>query len=241
MSRLGDRLTVGRLALNQVMEVQVLLPELWRETACPKFTHTPGQLLLVATPGSEPGGRWFDSNPRNFEGSTTEVIRPDEEPVLKTGGGLAPLVGSSPTASAGDWLVLRSPRSKRSLSPLQIEQRAHRPAGRRRPRKPETRVRIPVGPLDTWSCGLEAKAALLQSDDRWFESTQDYLRNRRISRSGTPMAERFGLNQQPSTLAWAASGRRAVEDLNAAGLTPALSTVWIGQLGSLGNRQTTPA
>jgi hypothetical protein len=24
----------------------------------------PGQLLLVATPGSEPGGRWFDSNPR---------------------------------------------------------------------------------------------------------------------------------------------------------------------------------
>ena len=30
----------------------------------------------------------------------TEVIRPDEEPVLKTGGGLAPLVGSSPTASA---------------------------------------------------------------------------------------------------------------------------------------------
>jgi hypothetical protein len=30
----------------------------------------------------------------------TEVIRPDEEPVLKTGGGYAPLVGSSPTASA---------------------------------------------------------------------------------------------------------------------------------------------
>src|SRR5258708_13017570 len=25
-----------------------------------------GWLLLVATPGSEPGGRWFDSNPRNF-------------------------------------------------------------------------------------------------------------------------------------------------------------------------------
>ena len=30
----------------------------------------------------------------------TEVIRPDEEPVLKTGGGQKPLVGSSPTASA---------------------------------------------------------------------------------------------------------------------------------------------
>ena len=29
-----------------------------------------------------------------------EVIRPDEEPVLKTGGGVQPLVGSSLTASA---------------------------------------------------------------------------------------------------------------------------------------------
>jgi hypothetical protein len=29
------------------------------------ISHTPGQLLLVVTPGSEPGGRWFDSNPRN--------------------------------------------------------------------------------------------------------------------------------------------------------------------------------
>ena len=29
-----------------------------------------------------------------------EVIRPDEEPVLKTGGGFESLVGSSPTASA---------------------------------------------------------------------------------------------------------------------------------------------
>ncbi len=36
--------------------------------------------------------------------SQTEVIRPDEEPVLKTGGGEQPLVGSSPTASAsGSW------------------------------------------------------------------------------------------------------------------------------------------
>ncbi len=25
----------------------------------------PGQLLPVVTPGSEPGGRWFDSNPRS--------------------------------------------------------------------------------------------------------------------------------------------------------------------------------
>jgi hypothetical protein len=52
-------------------------------------------LLLVVTPGSEPGGRWFDSNPRNF----TEVIRPDEEPVLKTGAGNT-VASSSLAASA---------------------------------------------------------------------------------------------------------------------------------------------
>lgn len=38
-------------------------------------------LLLAATPDSESGGRWFDSNSRNF---CTEGIRPDEETVLKT-------------------------------------------------------------------------------------------------------------------------------------------------------------
>ena len=43
-------------------------------------------MLLVVTPGSEPGGRWFDSNPRSLI-ECTEVIRPDEEPVLKTGDG----------------------------------------------------------------------------------------------------------------------------------------------------------
>ena len=40
-----------------------------------------------AIPGSEPGGRWFDFNSRSF----TEVIRQDEEPVLKTGGGASRL------------------------------------------------------------------------------------------------------------------------------------------------------
>jgi hypothetical protein len=46
----------------------------------------PGQLLLVVTPGSEPGGRWFDSNPRNLEESQTwKSSGLDEEPVLKTG------------------------------------------------------------------------------------------------------------------------------------------------------------
>src|SRR3954452_6180376 len=61
---------------------------------------SPGQLLTVVTPRPERGGRWFESSPRNSGSSLTEAIRPDEGPVLKTGVGLGPLVGSSPTASA---------------------------------------------------------------------------------------------------------------------------------------------
>jgi hypothetical protein len=55
---IGDRSMAGRLALNQEMRVQFLLPEL-------HGLITPGQLLLVVTLGSEPRGRWFDSSPRN--------------------------------------------------------------------------------------------------------------------------------------------------------------------------------
>jgi hypothetical protein len=55
-----------------------------RAEARASFTvNDAGQLLLVVTPGSEPGSRWFVSNSRSLQ---TEVIRPDEEPVLKTGG-----------------------------------------------------------------------------------------------------------------------------------------------------------
>jgi hypothetical protein len=50
------------------------------------FGEDPGQLLLVVTPRSERGGRWFDSSPRNSV-TTTEANRPDQGPVLKTGGG----------------------------------------------------------------------------------------------------------------------------------------------------------
>ena len=84
---IGDRLTVGRLALNQVDGGSSPSPRTCTGTLSRRTTD-PGQLLLVVTPGSEPGGRWFDSNPRNFA-IDTEVIRPDEEPVLKTGGGRA--------------------------------------------------------------------------------------------------------------------------------------------------------
>ena len=55
-----------------------------------------------------------------------EAIRTAEEPAWKAGGGIWPLVGSSPTASAS-W--------------------GHGPTGRRRSCKPEIRVRFPVSPL----------------------------------------------------------------------------------------------
>jgi hypothetical protein len=40
------------------------------------------------------------------------------------------------------------------------------------------------------SCGLAAKAAPLQGDDRWFESTQDHSDNAQVRQ----LAERLGLN-----------------------------------------------
>src|SRR5262245_10574650 len=92
---------------------------------------------------------------------------------------------------------------------------AHRPTGRRRLRTPKIRVQLSVSPLvgglrleatgfrfGAWhavllmpqvshlfqSRGLVAKAALLQSDDRWFESTRDY------SPRYANLVERLGLN-----------------------------------------------
>ena len=46
--------------------------------------NIPGSSLLVVMPGFEPGVRRFDSYLRSLQ---KEVIRLDEEPVLKTGGG----------------------------------------------------------------------------------------------------------------------------------------------------------
>src|SRR3954451_9601798 len=54
---LGNRLTVGHLPLKQE-----------RGGSSPP-SRTPGQLLLVVTPRSERGGRWFDSSPRNSSSS----------------------------------------------------------------------------------------------------------------------------------------------------------------------------
>ena len=63
---IGDRLMAGCLTLKQAMEVRILLPEPFGDRGSQFGENTAGWLLLVATPGSDPGGRWFDSNPRNF-------------------------------------------------------------------------------------------------------------------------------------------------------------------------------
>ena len=72
---IGDRLMVGCLLLNQAMEVQILLPEPFGRCESPMADMTAGWLLLVATPGSDPGGRWFDSNPRNLDEKATRPLR----------------------------------------------------------------------------------------------------------------------------------------------------------------------
>ena len=83
---------------------------------------------------------------------STEVIRLDEESVLKTGGGAMSLVSSSLTASA------------------RTHARAHRPTGRRQLRKLEIRVRFSVSPLK-WKVagygwpGRSAKAVLARRDE----------------------------------------------------------------------------
>ena len=59
----------------------------------------PGQLLLVVTPGSEPGGRWFDSNPRNFFDRRKPSGRM-RNLFGRQAAAKKPLAGSSPAASA---------------------------------------------------------------------------------------------------------------------------------------------
>mgnify|MGYP000876025761 CR=1 FL=1 len=76
--------------------------------------------------------------------SRTEVIRPpDEEPVLKTGGGQCRL-----------WV--RVPR---------LPLRGHGPTGRRRLRKPEIRVRFPVTPLQQYSPVVQRQRHLVHTQE----------------------------------------------------------------------------
>ena len=100
-----------------------------------------------------------------------EVIRPDEEPVLKTG--------------AANHRCGFESHGFRSREPTT---RAHGPTGRHRRRKPEIRVRFPVSPLHTipWSSGDDFWPTPRQ---RWFESIRDHSFKR--PRYANP-AERLG-------------------------------------------------
>ena len=108
--------------------------EQWRnfDPSSPNFRPS-GHVSMGSTDAESSNGRMRRSERLHVgsipasAASQMEVIRPDEEPVLKTGGGQQPLVGSSPTASA---------------------LRGHGPIGRRWLRKPEIRVRVPVTPLE---------------------------------------------------------------------------------------------
>jgi hypothetical protein len=80
------------------VEVRILLPESVHD-------WNPGQLLVVVTPRSERGGRWFDSSPRNWKDSRDRKGIDGSQPAgsgarLENGWRRCPLVGSSPTASA---------------------------------------------------------------------------------------------------------------------------------------------
>ncbi len=164
------------------MQVQILLPELTanRVARCVSFNrHAPGQLLLVVTPGSVPGGRWFDSNPRNF----TEVIRPDEEPVSKTGAGYT-VASSSLAASAPRRIVPWSSGNDSCPTPRQRRFNSVRdyfcpatPIGRAARLKPEClQVRLLLWAQVTYV--LAEQSGVLATLSRWRSSVQ--------IRSGTP-------------------------------------------------------
>ncbi len=85
--------------------------EQWRnfDPSSPNFRPS-GHVSMGSTDAESSNGRMRRSERLHVgsipasAASQMEVIRPDEEPVLKTGGGQQPLVGSSPTASAsGSW------------------------------------------------------------------------------------------------------------------------------------------
>src|SRR5262249_12678874 len=143
-------------------------------------SRTPGQLLVVVTPRSERGGRWFESSPRNLE-----AIRPDEGPVLKTGGGLGPLVGSSPTASAslrgpgtptGRAARLKPGRLWVRLPPWvlghwgQCFRLGRQPADPSRSEREMLRVRLPPEPSVTPSWSSPECSPRCQRGGRGFES-----------------------------------------------------------------------
>ena len=114
---LGDRLTVGRLPLKQVMEVRFLLPELPPLGPCHRVIKSiRSGVVAVGTRYLALNQEAVGSTPTPGTLRRTEAIRPDEEPVLKTGGGPEPLVSSSLTASALMQTQSRGLAAKAALS-----------------------------------------------------------------------------------------------------------------------------
>ena len=95
---LRGRLAVGRWALNPETDVRIVPPELelWIANCELLIANRRQKGSGQATVGVRVDQQLAISDPR----FPVEAIRPDEGPVLKTGGGVTPLVGSSPTASA---------------------------------------------------------------------------------------------------------------------------------------------
>ena len=192
---IGDRLVVGRLALNQETEVRPLLPELATRRQCLDEQRDAGssngrmrrseRLHVGSIPASA--------------ASPAEVIRPDEEPVLKTGGGQQPLVGSSPTASAL-W--------------------GHGPTGRRWLRKPEIPVRVPVTPLESHSPVVQRQRRLVH-----IQETMVRLHPGLLDGPGTPIGRAAWLKPRRLRVRlrpWARPGRQTADHL---GLEPGM--LWV--------------
>ncbi len=125
-----------------------------------------------------------------------------------------------------------------SLTTSAPQARAHRPTGRCWRRMPERPIQAsmpdrcpganPGGSTQTQSCGLAAKAALLQGADRGFESLQDYFSDAMLRYAN-----------------WQSGPARAhtlcVGRWTSAGSSPALGAAEKQTGGSVGNWQTTLA
>ena len=158
---------------------------------------------------------------------------PDEEPVLKTGGGRSPFVGSSPTASAFVNVITEAIRMVEEpawkagggtfaacgFEPHGFRLRGHGPTGRRQLRTLEIWVRLPVTPLEKHGPVVQRPRRLA-----YTQETMVQFRPGPLSPRYANAAERLGLN--PSVCGFD-SGHRPKGGL--------------GHCGSVGNRQTTSA
>ncbi len=123
--------------------------------------------------------------------SRTEVLRPDEEPVLKTGGGEQPLVGSSPTASAlGSWSNRTTPAPHAgNLGAIPSDSTFAVPWSSGEDAWPTSRkpmVRVHPGPLDGPGTPIGRAA--------WLKPGRLRVRLRPWARPGRQMEDHLGLD-----------------------------------------------